>query len=255
MATRRTKTYTLEGKRYLFDNRVFDNMFRHRAKRAQMRLIAYAEVFATEIGVSRKTVDAWRYSQNAPMDYEIVVSIAKALGISSKALLTEVEAGNMTKLTPNQLEAVARVYSEVTDFLRMLDMTDGCVWKAYSIQPGSPSCKYLVPDADSLSSESTIMTGEDLALAGYNYTLHSLYREWPYLGSHPVFDELLAFMDGPMDAVWNGKTDPDYRFHYCGKVDDPAKEPYPGYIEEYADWIGTAEVDKAIRDIISKYSE
>lgn len=156
---------------------------------------------------------AWRYGNNAPGGIEIVSGLARAMGDEMSMFLIEEEGCGTMRLTKAERNAVMRVYAAVSDFLYMLDHTDGCVWKAYRVFLGSPWCEYLAPSTDYGEGPCAVIDGTELACAGHDWVCHVLDREYAALGRHQVYGELAAFMDGPLLDIWNGKTDPDFRFH------------------------------------------
>ncbi|MBQ9042129.1 MAG: hypothetical protein IJ111_04870 [Eggerthellaceae bacterium] len=208
-----TRAYEIGGKRYRFDHHTFNRAFKRRAKEGGRSLEQYAGDIGEAVHVSEKAVKAWRYGNNAPGGIEIVDVLAHAMGVEKGAFLIGEEGCEMKRLTEAEHGAVMRVYAAVSDFMYMLDHTDGCVWKGYRVFPGSPWCEYLTPSTDYGEGPCAVLDGTDLACAGHDWVCHVLDREYAALGGHPVYGELAAFMDGPLLDIWNGKTDPDYRFH------------------------------------------
>ena len=237
MGATNTKTYEIDGRRYGFDHLTFDRAFRRCAKEKLRNLGQFARDVGGKVHASDKAVNAWRYGDNAPSDLEIIRDLADIVGVELGALLFEKECDDMTRLTEEERQAIIRVYREVSDFLYMLDRTDGCVWKSYKVVPGSPWCKYLTPSPDYGEGQCVVIDGPELADAGYDWVCHALERECAILGGHPVYGELVEFADGPLLEIWDGKTDPDYRFH-------PHDEP----------GLTTEIVEKGIREILGKYA-
>lgn len=188
--------------------------------------------------VSPKTVNAWRYGQNSPGDAMLVESLSAQLGEDVRTFLVEEEEGEMRKFDERQKDAALRVYAAVSDFLYMLDQTDGCVWKGYRIAPGSPWASYL-PPSPSGAGDVLVIDGADLARAGHGWVLHVLERECVVLGAHPAYSNLYELIDGSLLDLWDGRTDPDSRFHLAEDGGEPAPT--------------AAAVEKAAREIVAKY--
>lgn len=256
MPDTRTRMYEIDGDKLRFDFDAFGIAFKSRAKLNKKKVVEYEEMLADAVSVSPATVHAWRMRKNAPGDIALVKKVALFMGANPESFLIQLKGdGDMSKLSDCERAAVARVYSAITDFLYMLDSTDGCVWKSYKVPPCSPYSEYLVPNADAAlaDTEPTEISGTELADAGYEWTCHALEREWVILGQHPVYEEIAAFMYGTMNDIYDGKTDPDYRFHYSGKYEKQEDEPWEGYGEQYAGWINQEQAYSEIREIILKY--
>ena len=138
MAEDNTRTYERDGIRLKFDFDAFTIAFISRAKLNKKKIGEYEAMMADSVSVTASTVHAWRMRKNAPGDLEIVGLIADFMNADADNFLLQEEDKDMGKLTESQRGAVARVYSAITDFLFMLNNTDGCVWHAYSVPPGSP---------------------------------------------------------------------------------------------------------------------
>jgi len=256
MTDANTRTYEADGKRLRFSFDAFGIAFKSRAKLNRKTIGEYETMLAEAVSVSPATVHAWRMRKNAPSDIDLVGEIAAFMKAEAKNFLIPLKGDNdMRVLSDCERTAVARVYSAITDFLFMLDSTDGCVWKSYTVPEGSLCSAYLMPNTDAASAGNSPskLSGTDLANAGYEWTCHVLEREWVILGNHPIYEEIASFMYGTMNDIFDGKTDPDYRFHYSGKCEKPEDEPWNGYSEKYADWIDQEQAYSEIRDIISKY--
>lgn len=206
----RTRTYDISGNKYRFDFYAFGIAFRSRAKQKKMKYTEYETMLANAIPVSPATVHAWRMRKNAPGDIDLVRKVAAIMDAGVENFLIRLEGENeMAKLTESERAAVSRVYSAITDFLFMLDNTDGCVWKSYKVPMGSPYNAYLLPDADAAltGASPSELSGTELADAGYDWTCHALEREWVVLGQHPIYEEIAAFMNGTMYDIFRERFD------------------------------------------------
>ena len=233
-----SKTYVISGKRYRFDRVAFDRSFRGAARARGLSLERLAVELGEAVFVSSKTVKAWRYGPNSPGDAMLVEGLSAQLGEDVRTFLVEEGADDMRKLDERQKDAALRVYTAISDFLYMLDQTDGCVWKGYRIAPGSPWASYLPPSPGGPGG-APVIDGADLARAGHSWVLHVLERECVVLGAHPAYSDLCELVDGPLLGLWDGRTDPDLRFHPAEGDDAPAPT--------------VVAVEKAAREIVSKY--
>ena len=256
MTDARTQTYEVDGDTFRFDFDAFAIAFSSRAKLGRKKIAEYEGMLADAVSVSPATVHAWRMRKNAPGDIDLVRKVEAFMSAEPDAFLAPLKGDDdMNKLSDCERAAVSRVYSAITDFLFMLNNTDGCVWKSYKVPEGSPYSAYLLPDADAAltGTSPSELSGTELADAGYGWTCHALEREWVVLGQHPIYEEIAEFMYGTMNDIYDGKTDPDYRFHYSGRYENPEDEPWEGYGEHYAGWIDQEQAYAEIREIIGKY--
>ena len=246
MNIRRTKSYLIGDKKYSFYFPIFKKAFDKKAEREEIGIQELERELGSAVGVTEDAVHQWRFAKSAPGDLDMVATVATFLNLSDKDLLLQVEEGSLDRLTDRQRESVSIIYREIEDYLLLFEHSDGFVWNNYRIESGSPYFKYVATAADySVDGEAVVFTdGSRLGEASWLYVAHVLEREWVDLGNHPLFEELRGFIDEELLDIWNGKTDPDYRFEPNGPDDD---------MSDRCVWTDSERVRKGLRELIGRY--
>lgn len=244
MGKKGTTTYLIGNVEKGFYFQGLKDAFRHREKGVSVS--AMERQMGDAVGVTSDAVHQWRFEKSAPGDIETVRRIEGFLGLAPGDLLCDIRGGNMERLTDRQRDAAARIYAEIEDYVLAFSQSDGFVWKNYVIKDGSPFAKYLISFDAMHDPErcACFKDGVDFADAAWTYLMHALDREWVNLAEHPLFPELEAYIDGPLLDMWNGKTDPDYRFEAYGPEDDMA---------DRSNLTATQRAIKGARKLISQY--
>ena len=246
MGKKQVRTYMVDGEESAFYLPLFKKSFKAKAEQEKVGILSLEESLGKAVGVTAEAVHQWRFGRSAPGDLAMVEGVEHFLGLKSGDLLFATKEESMDRLTDRQRDSVAGIYREVEDYLLLFEQSDGFVWNNYRVKSGSPFIKYVTTSNEYAEDGETIVfaEGADYAEAAWKYVLHALEREWVELGNHPIFDELQTFADEQLLAIWNGKTDPDYRFEPDGPDDDMTRRA-AGYDAELA--------RKALREIVSRY--
>lgn len=270
MEKKDTQRYEVDGTLKDFDFMVFRAAFDARLRKGGLTKTKLEEELAKAACVEPSTVHNWRGRRNSPSSLDVVRLVAAFLEVAPEDLLTNHKEQAVKKLTDSQRNAVANVYRDIEDYLYLFAKSDGFVWRDYRIDSGSPYAKYVTAFADESAwakrdatrqvgyvPDETLQLmiykaarghvfeeGADLAEAGYDWVCHSLEREWVELGGHPVYDELAEYIENALLEIWDGKTDPDYRFEPQDENDDMiAREAS----------VEAARALKGVREIIGRY--
>lgn len=270
MGNKSTQHYEVDGALKDFDFMVFKAAFNAKLKKGKLNKTKLEEALAQAANVEASTVHNWRGRRNAPSSLDIICLVATFLEVAPEDLLIDHKEQAMEKLTGSQRNAVANVYRDIEDYLYLFTKSDGFVWRDYRIDSGSPYAKYITAFVDESAWAKRDATREigfvpdetlqlmiykaarghvfeegiDLAEAGYDWVCHSLEREWVELGSHPIYEELGEYIENALLEIWNGKTDPDYRF-------DPHDENDDMHSRETS--VEAACALKGVREIIGRY--
>lgn len=127
MQSKDTRVFTVDGKQVRFDAQIFNKNFESCRRSKKIGVGEFEEQLAKKLNVSREAVHNWRFRKNGPSDVEMLIKIAKTLGLSDWTLLTkEIDGGNtMTQLTERQKNAAKRIYDVCIWFLSEFSNTDG----------------------------------------------------------------------------------------------------------------------------------
>ena len=187
---------------------------------------AYANTASREF--QREQLHNWRFRKNGPSDVEMLIKIAKTLGLSDWTLLTkEIDGGNtMTQLTERQKNAAKRIY-------------DVCIWflSEFSNTDGFNDYWYKFKDAGSTDPEEDIY---ELVQKKMDKVGMVLDQEYFDLHGHEIYDEFCEFASEELSDTYNGKLSYAYRF-------EAIPDGHPTTSEDYD------RAMKALNAIIDKY--
>jgi transcriptional regulator with XRE-family HTH domain len=199
MQSKDTRVFTVVGKQVMFDAQIFNKNFEI-YRRKKLKIGELVEQLAEKLNVSMEVVHNWRFRKNGPSDVEMLIIIAKTLGLSDWTLLTtEIDGGNtMTQLTERQKDAAKRIYDVCIWFLSEFSNTDGFndYWcrseEAGSKDPEEDSCELVQKKMDKVGMV--------------------LDQEYFVLHGHEIYDEFCEFTSEELTDTYNGKLSYAYRF-------------------------------------------
>lgn len=228
MQSKDTRVFTVDGKQVRFDAQIFNKNFESCRRSKKIGVGELEEQLAEKLNVSREAVHNWRFRKNGPSDVEMLIKIAKTLGLSDWTLLTkEIDGGNtMTQLTERQKNAAKRIY-------------DVCIWflSEFSNTDGFNDYWYKFKDAGSTDPEEDIY---ELVQKKMDKVGMVLDQEYFDLHGHEIYDEFCEFASEELSDTYNGKLSYAYRF-------EAIPDGHPTTSEDYD------RAMKALNAIIDKY--
>ncbi len=146
------KTYTIDGKKMVFNTDVFEKLFQKKKKEVNSRVLAYQEVLGDLIGVSSDTIRAWRMGKNGPSDVETIQKLAEIWDVKFEVLVKEsVEMVVNTKLDDRTRQVVVECYKKLEDFFE--DYSEGTLTNFLDVDD---ICRNILYYKDEMSEEEMV---------------------------------------------------------------------------------------------------
>ncbi len=201
--------FEINGKPYLFNFAAFKRMFSAKCKADKLIKAEYEEQLAEVAGVSSSSIHAYLYNKNGPGDIAIIKAISDYWEIDINYLLCEEDSLQMERLNDREKEAVRRIYVAICDFMDKFVMSDGIFMNK--------------PDGTWLGREKQ---GEYHQYS-FDQVELAYYKEYIDLSKHPIYEELVNYIENDLTEMYDGKCDGSIRY-------EPIEE---GGISAYNDYI------------------
>ncbi len=203
MISKKTTTFSIDGKNYRFDFDAFNSAFRLYARKKGFTLGFLEETLAASCSCSPDAVHNWRFRSNGPGDIEMVTRLTSALGIDKphyflKEIIERKEEPKMAKikLEERQLDAAKRIYSAITKFLHEFYRSDGFndYWFKYT-NWGDPE-------------EGIYQAVEKM----HDHLFLVLEQEYFDLHNTGIYEAFSEFLHNDLYETYDGKLSYAYRF-------------------------------------------
>ncbi len=115
-----------DGRDMQFNSDAFGGFFMDLVRRRGVRRQELEAEIGEAVGVSRDAVHNWRFGQNGPSDINIIIELARFMGIGDyRNLLRERREGVEMQVTERQKDSLKKIYDAVIDYLDEFERTDG----------------------------------------------------------------------------------------------------------------------------------
>lgn len=202
MKSKQTKIFEINNVKYQFDQYAFKAELKIYKDREKIRNISKVfDVLADTVSVTPEAVKQWYYGNNGPSDIEMILKIAKSIGIGDylKIMKKAKENKKVANLSTLQIESTKRVYDAIIDYLNDFYKTDGftgALWYEF-LRKGSKD-----PEQDIYEYAESKIAEVQLVLQ----------KEYFYLRNTEIYADILEYVENDLYNIFDGKLSYAYRF-------------------------------------------
>ena len=181
---------------YSFNFSVFNRFFNSYRSRIKKNVMDTEQLIAENLGLSREAIHSWRFEKNGPADTDIIINLAKFLGIKDYMILLEKKIGEPNMAANDRiLDSLKRIYDAVILYLDYYDTSFAYLNNFYEFKEAGFSDEEAQNEIFNLASE--CLHEVEIVLLQEYIILHKL----------DIYSTLERFIHRDLCDIWDGKLD------------------------------------------------